>query len=199
MSPLIETIRVYNGTPNNVAYHQRRMQRAFDALAGGAKAPDLAGELKKIIFPIQGLFKCRVIYHEVIEHIHLEPYVIRPVASLRLVKSDTIEYNHKFEDRRTLQKLFDQRNGCDDVLIVKQGLITDTLYANVIFRRGEEWLTPSAFLLAGTQRAFLLDRGIIREQKITPADLPRFSACKLINSMLLLEGPEIAVENIKTS
>jgi 4-amino-4-deoxychorismate lyase len=46
--------------------------------------------------------------------------------------------------------------GCDDIIIVRNGFVTDASYANLIFRKGDEWFTPATFLLAGTMRAFLL-------------------------------------------
>jgi 4-amino-4-deoxychorismate lyase len=74
----------------------------------------------------QGLFKCRVTYGPDIESIEFEPYRKRTVRSLKLVVSDEIEYSFKFKDRSALEALFAQRGDCDDIIIVKNGLVTDS-------------------------------------------------------------------------
>ena len=68
---------------------------------------------------------------------------------------------------------------CDDILIVKQGFITDTSYSNVLFYNGKEWLTPTHPLLKGTQRASLLDQEIIRVAEIRLEDLHHFKKVTL--------------------
>ena len=74
---------------------------------------------------------------------------------------------------------------CDDILIVKNGRITDTSYANIVVRGSDNtWYTPSTYLLNGTRRQSLLDRGIIKEREITPASLRKFRELHLINSMI---------------
>ena len=46
------------------------------------------------------------------------------------------------------------------------------------------WFTPVSFLLPGTKRKYLLDKGLIHEAEITPASLRKYSELRLINSML---------------
>jgi 4-amino-4-deoxychorismate lyase len=197
MCPLIETMRVENGKVNNLLYHQLRMQKALTEIAGSSQVVELERMLSKLPVPEHGLYKCRVIYTDKKAEMEITPYVFRAVKTLRLLHDDTIEYNHKFQDRSRIDHLFEQRTGCDDILIIKNGLVTDTSYANIIFKRENDWITPISFLLPGTQRQYLLDRKIIREENIREKDLRTFTSLKLINSMMLMDGPEILVENVK--
>jgi 4-amino-4-deoxychorismate lyase len=87
-----------------------------------------------------------------------------------------------------------------DVLIVKNGLITDTSFANIAFSDGNKWYTPDTPLLKGTQRAYYLAQGILTERRISPADLRGFTKARLINAMLDLNtGNDITMDNVHNS
>lgn len=184
MSRLIETIRVAEGRLENIEYHFRRMGRRLE-------------EILEIDLPPQGVHKLRIVYDAKGYSFDITPYKIRPVRSLKLVVNDKIRYDRKFEDRTELNEMFNQREDCDDVLIVKDNLVTDASYANIIFKEGSRWFTPDSFLLNGTMRQFLLDRKLIAETHITPKHLSRFSHFKLINAMLRNEAPESEILNIR--
>jgi 4-amino-4-deoxychorismate lyase len=110
---------------------------------------------------------------------------LRQVRSLKIVFSDDICYPYKYSNRDRINRLFEQRGECDDILVVKYGKITDASYANVIFRNTEgEWYTPSSFLLPGTRRASLLKKRVIREATITYSDISKYTEVKLINAMI---------------
>ncbi|HRS19253.1 MAG TPA: aminotransferase class IV, partial [Bacteroidales bacterium] len=99
--------------------------------------------------------------------------------------------------REIFQKLLNQKNNADEILITKQGYITDTSYTNIIFFDGREWFTPQTYLLPGTQRAYLLEQKLIREKPIHINTIHTFSKARLINCFLNLEvGNDIPIENI---
>lgn len=198
-SPLcIETICLNDGQLSNLTYHNERLNRTRSAYFGEVGKWDL-NELISIPPGITaGLYKCRVTYGKAVEKIEFEPYRPRQVKSLRLVEDDSIAYDFKFKDRTALQYLFEKRGNADDVLIVKQGMLTDSSYANLVFWNGKQWVTPDSPLLKGTKRARLLVEGLITEQKIRAQDLPKYSHARLINSMLDFDTtPDISVENIQ--
>ena len=116
---------------------------------------------------------------------------------LAVVRTDAIEYRHKYADRSCIEHLM-TGIPADDILIVREGLVTDTSYANIAFFDGAHWLTPSSPLLPGTARARLLDEGRIHPEEIRIADLGRFSMVVLMNAMLGfdLEHP-IPMEEIR--
>ena len=142
---------------------------------------------------LEGLFKCRIIYSKQIEKIEFIPYRLPEIQSLKMVFDDEIDYAHKYFDRNQLNKHFSQKENCDDILIVKNGLLTDTSFANILFFNGKQWLTPSGPLLKGTQRRFLLEREQIVTADIRPADLKSFQKARLINAMIRTED-EVDVE-----
>lgn len=195
MSRLIESIRLENGQFHRLHYHQKRVTQALIELHGGSEI-DLATHLKNLDYPSIGKYKCRVVYEKQIESVEFIPYEIKPVQSLKVVYDHTIEYHHKFEDRGSIQALFDQRQYCDDVLIVKNGFVTDASYSNIIFFDGHRWVTPEIPLLKGTMRQFLLDTAEIKQEPITVQDIPSFKTFRLINALLGFDGPEIEVSRI---
>ena len=113
-----------------------------------------------------------------------------------MVHSNSISYSHKFEDRKELNKMFELREDCDDIIIVKNDHFTDASYANLVFYRDQKWFTPTTCLLNGTMRRQLLEKKIILEEEITTRDLVRYKKVKLINAMLQFDGPEIEVSQI---
>lgn len=194
----IETIRLTNGQLFNLRFHNKRLNYTRDAHFGEKEAWDLTQLITVPENAKEGLFKCRVTYGAQIEKIEFEPYQPRLVQRLRLINSNGIEYGSKYQNRASLNELFAQRGDADDVLIIKNGFVTDTSYANIVFWNGAQWITPDTFLLAGTQRARLLEEGIIVEQKIRAQDIPKYSHARLINSMLDFETtPPVLIENIQ--
>lgn len=197
MSPYIETIQLLDGKLNNLIYHQERFQRTRLSELGLETHPRLEDV---IVIPgglEKGLFKCRVLYGKEINSIEYEPYVPRSIGSLKLVQGDFVSYAFKYRKRDALEELFQQRGGCDDILIVRKGCITDSFYANVVFWDGKTWTTPDTPLLPGTMRASLMKAGIIREVRITPDSLQQFQKLRLINAMNELQAaPEITIECI---
>jgi len=196
MCLLLESIYLNDGVFRNLDYHEARMKYATRDLFHKETSFDLLTVLGTVEFPLQGLFKTRVIYDSEIRKIEFVPYTIKPVRSLKLIHDSSVIYNHKFLDRSTLDRLFAQRGTTDDILIIRNGLITDTYYANVIFQKNGKWFTPDSYLLNGTMRQSLLDVGMIGEARIGISDLTQFQSAKLINSMLAMDGPEISIQSI---
>lgn len=171
----------------NLAYHQMRFERTRSLELGLQKHPRLNRSIPVPQGLERGLFKCRVSYGERIDLIEFEPYANRVVESIRLVESNTIKYDFKYSDRSELDKLFILRGNCDDILIIKNGCITDSYLANVVFWDGAHWYTPDTPLLQGTMRARLLDEGRVIPRRIKPGDLEKFEQVRLINAMNGLE------------
>lgn len=159
-------------------------------------AINLADEFSKQIVPKAGLYKCRVVYREQIETIEFIPYEAKHIQSLKLIHDHEIDYAYKFEDRSRINILLEQRQFCDDILIIKNGLVTDSSFSNIIFFDGYKWVTPRTPLLKGTMRQFLLEAAEIKEETITIQDIPSFKTFRLINAMLGFDGPEIDVSKI---
>ncbi|HMQ00423.1 MAG TPA: aminotransferase class IV [Cyclobacteriaceae bacterium] len=196
MSRLIESIKLFNGELYNLAYHQQRVDKTLQELAFSTTI-NLASGIQVPQDLQNGFFKCRVIYdNHGIAHISFEPYQIRPIHKLKMIVADDLNYEFKWEDRSALNNLLNKRGEADDILIVKNGLITDASYANLAFRKADRWYPPIKPLLKGTMRKKLVDEHIITPIDISYTDLHLFETCKLINALLEFNGPEIAVTDI---
>ncbi len=88
---------------------------------------------------------------------------------------------------------------CDDILLVKEGLITDTTIANIAFYDGNSWYTPQHPLLKGTKRAQLLDQGLLLEKDLKPEDLSSFIAIRLFNAMIDWGELELPIQALRTN
>ena len=63
---------------------------------------------------------------------------------------------------KTRNQLIEKRKHADDIIIVKNGLVTDSFYANLAFLKNGIWFTPETPLLLGVQRQFLLSQKTIQ-------------------------------------
>ena len=196
MKQFLESICCKEGVLLNLTYHQQRLDKVFQHFYPAYLPISLAS----ITVPpthIKGTYKCRLVYSYQILSLEFLPYSIRPINSLKLVEHNEINYNHKYADRTILNKLFEKRKIADDILIVKNGLLTDTSYANIALFDGIKWLTPALPVLAGTRRAQLLDDGIIHLAMIEKNDIESFQLARLFNAMIPFEkGPTISTKNI---
>lgn len=196
MSRLIESIKLENGRFHRLHYHQARLDRTLNDLYQLKDAINLSTTLLNQQYPKDGLYKCRVVYEKKVESIEFIPYSPKHSLSLKVVHDLSIDYQHKYEDRSKIDSLFEQRQYCDDVLIVKNGFVTDASYSNIVFFDGFRWITPNTPLLRGTMRQFLLDAAEIKQESITIQDIPSFKSFRLINAMHGFDGPEIEVSKI---
>jgi 4-amino-4-deoxychorismate lyase len=197
MFRLLESIRLQNGNFHRLSYHQQRMDRSVKELFGQKNSINLFENLKGYTLPSKtGLYKCRVVYATQIESVEFIPYEAKPINSLKVVYDQEIEYAHKYIDRNEIGALFNQRQYCDDILIIKNGFVTDSSFSNIIFYDGVNWITPNTPLLKGTMRQFLLDTAEIKTGPIQVQDIPSFKSFRLINAMRAFDGPEIDVSKI---
>lgn len=195
MYRFLESIAVVDGKVQRLPWHQRRVDHTLAAHYKRAII-NLDQTLTHRAREQQGTVKCRVIYASEILEIQFAPYIPKIIKTLKLVENNDINYAFKFEDREAINNAFNQRGDCNDILVVKNGLITDSSIANIVFRRGERWVTPHEPLLRGTMRDYLLASRIISEDEIRVRDLPSFDGFKLINAMLGFSSMEYPISNI---
>jgi 4-amino-4-deoxychorismate lyase len=196
MCLLFETIKIQNRILHNIERHNDRMNESRRQLFGASDVIDLRAVLNIPPDLTQAVYKCRIVYAEIIRSIEFLPYKRKIVKSLRLVNGDDLKYEHKYVDRNQIDRL-QEGGGSDDILIVKGNRITDASFANVIFFEGTSWTTPAQPLLRGTKRQLLLDIGKIHEEDITVQDLKRFQKAVLINAMIDFDERDfIDIQNI---
>ena len=197
MSQLLETIKIFNRAFQNIEFHNARFNASRQDLFGIDKPVLLENEISIPSTLTNDIYKCRITYSLQIEKVEFEKYTPRMIQSLKVVENNHINYAYKYADRSGLNELFDKRGECDDILIIKNGLVTDTSYSNIVFWDGKNWLTPSKPLLAGTARARLLKSNKIVEAEISKKDLKKFEKARIINAMNdLEESDDILIDKI---
>lgn len=83
------------------------------------------------------------------------PYVMRTIRSLQVVEDDAIDYSFKRCDRTSLSALVARKGECDEIIIVKNGLLTDTSYTNLALFDGHDGSRPAnpCWLAPGVPRS----------------------------------------------
>lgn len=195
MFPLFESVCVLNGVIQHAALHQRRYEAACYALYQCAPAYPLFSGISVPEEYRHGKYKLKIQYDQRNRNWQFAAYFDKRIASLQIVEDDTIDYALKYTDRSRLNTLFQQRGLCDDVLIVKNGCVTDSTYCNIVLFDGVAWHAPEKPLLQGTARERLIEENRISPVDITLTDLPRYKAFKLINAMR--DFDEVTMEPIE--
>ncbi len=179
MSRFFESICWSNGKYHNLPGHQDRMNRTMVHFYG-KKAPELKTLLPN--FSDSPKRKIRVIYSNSVEQVEHELYELRRIERLRLVHDDMIDYSFKFTDRTSIDK--HEKDEKEEILFIRDGLITDSTYANIALWNGQKWVTPSTPLLKGVRRESLLAAGRVFAEPVHVKDLPGYSKIALINAMI---------------
>ncbi|MCG3651274.1 aminotransferase class IV family protein [Aliarcobacter butzleri] len=171
-----ETIKCEDFEVLNLDYHQKRV----------ANTIGLNINLQEYINPIsEELLRCKLIYDEngVVDVLYF-PYKKREIKSFKIIFDNEIEYSKKYLNRAKLDELYEKRDDCDEVIIVKDGIVTDTTIANIAIFYENSWITSKNCLLDGTTRARLLEEKKLFEKDITLDMLKNASKVALMNAMI---------------
>lgn len=189
---LLETIKIENGLINNIKYHQKRFDDSRIKLFDTKNKIDLVDFINP---PNNELFRCRILYSNKIESIEYIPYEPKKFQHFKIVPS-SIDYSFKYNDRKELEALKTKYPSFDEIIIEKNGLLTDTTISNIAFFDGKDWLTPASPLLKGTMRAKLIDDGFLKPINIKYNDIQKFTKFALLNAMLgFCEIKDYTIEN----
>jgi 4-amino-4-deoxychorismate lyase len=189
---LFETIKVVNKKLQNLSFHNERMNRSRNELFGCKDEISLVDIIEIPTDITSEVYKCKVIYSDKIKDIAFRKYIPRNIEKLHLIKNDEIDYSYKYLDRKPFDD-FAKANCVDDsedILIIKNGRVTDTSYSNIALFDGKEWHTPKFPLLKGTKRAKLLYDKRIIEKDIMIYELEHYKQILLINAMLEFDPRE---------
>lgn len=201
MYPLLETIKVVDGIAQNLKLHQARIDYAcwkhfakparFSIEAIDFKIDSVSDTAVTSIQKLRLLYNCDNFTYQT------QGYVAKAISTLKIVYDDKISYSLKFANRDNLNALLEQKQKCDDILIIKNGFVTDTSFCNIVFFDGQQWITPNQPLLRGTCRANLLIQHRIKVEEIRLDDLQKFQSFKLINAMKDFDSEEaMPISNI---
>ena len=180
---LMETICVIDGNYRNIFYHTSRFQEARRIWFADSNPIHLPKILPEV--PQRGKYKVRILYATEVLSIAILPYLPQNIKTLKIVEANALSYDFKWANREAINALKAEAN-CEqntDILIVKNNLLTDTSYTNIALLIDGQWLTPQTPLLAGTERANLLKKGIIKQAFLKPNHLKIASKVRLFNAM----------------
>ena len=196
---LLETIQVKNGQFQNIRYHNHRFNKLRKDLFKIDEFQALENLIKVPYDCVGGIFRCRVIYENEIEEVTFTPYIYKDIRTLKLVDIENWDYSNKYADRSFMTNLLNENKDYDEIIMVKNGFITDCTVANLAFFDGTHWFTPSTPLLKGTKRQQLLDRQEIMEREIRVEDISRYEGVCLINCFRNLELENLISLNLDSS
>lgn len=171
-----ETIKCEDYEIFNLEYHNKRV----------ANTIGLNINLQEYIYALnEDLLRCKVIYND-FEIINVEyfPYKKREINTFKLIFDDEISYSKKYLNRENLDDLFLQRDNCDEIIIIKNGIVTDTSIANIAIFYENFWITSKNCLLNGTTKNRLIEEKVLIEKDISLEMLKKASKIALMNAMI---------------
>lgn len=181
-----ETVRCEDFEVFNLPYHNKRIARTIGKNLN----------LQEYITPSsKQLQRCKVIYDkDEILDVEYFLYQKREIGSFKIVFDDTIDYSKKYLNREKLDYLSSKKGDCDDIIIVKNGIVTDTSIANIAILYDGLWITSKNCLLSGTTKDRLLESRTIFEKDITLNMLQNSSKIAIMNAMIdfcIVDEPKI--------
>ena len=126
-------------------------------------------------------------YSEKKYKIEFKKYLLKKIAKIKCYEINDFTYSFKFSDRRNIEYFYTKKLDCQDILMIKNGYLTDTSYCNIILFDGFSWFTPEKPLLKGVQREKLLVSKMISKTKIKLNEINDFKQFKLIKAMIKFE------------
>jgi 4-amino-4-deoxychorismate lyase len=184
MSQFFESIRIKDGIAENLGFHQLRVNKTLKAFDASNHSVELASIVDELTLPAEGLYKLRISYDLNGNHQSAcTAYQYKQILNFALVDIMGQGYDYKFSNRDWINEALIQ-SGKDEIVMHDGGLIKDCSYTNIVFYDGVNWYTPATPLLEGTQRAKLIEAGVIQPKALYVQDMPNFKKFKCINAML---------------
>lgn len=194
MCLFVESIKIKDREVQNITLHNERLNKTrFEALRQTSHI-DLRNILTDLP-EVTGIYKCRVLYRENIEKTEYIPYTLPNINSIKVIVADNIEYSHKYANRESINSL-KKDIAEDDIIIIKNGVVTDCSFTNIAFFDGLLWYTPNTPLLKGTKRELLLRNKVIFERQIKAEDIHSYKSVRLFNAMIEWGEVELSTEHI---
>lgn len=196
--PFFETIRIKDAMVCSGAYHLDRMRKTCSEIWGEFRHEHILNHLQIPEAMSSGDVKLNIFYNNTETEIKFLKYIRQPITPARLVEVPaSFDYRYKYSDRDAINRLL-QATGAGEIIIIRNGFVTDTSKANIIFEKEGRFVTPDTFLLNGTMRQYLLEAGKIVEARIRTEDISAYDTMYFINAMNpLSEAPSLKCNQIK--
>ena len=195
MSLYIESISIESDmTCPLLSYHQARVNRTAGERCGIDLQAIIQSKVNELTDGQQ--HKLRILYDQSgVQQVTIQPYLVRLIRSLTVVDI-AFDYDRKTANRDAINSAFARRGDSDDILMVRDGLITDTSYGNVALHKDGIWYTPESPLLQGCRRQSLLDRGLIITKKLRIETLDSYPHLMMFNGLIRFGRVIIPTERI---
>lgn len=180
---LFETLAINNGRILNLDYHNRRFKQGQLFLHCQSMIDDIADIICVPDEFNNKFIRCRVTYDKYNIKVEYFDYTPKTIQSFKIIECDEIDYAYKYDDRNLLNQLLSQKGDCDEVIIIKNSLVTDCSIGNLLFLKDNHWYTPDTPLLQGTQRAYLLETQKIHLANIDRNHIWQYEKVMMINAL----------------
>jgi 4-amino-4-deoxychorismate lyase len=179
-------VKLRGGEYRHLRLHQARLERTWREAFGGAPGFRLSDFLPTP--PDGGLYRARLSYPgpEGPPTATLHPYSFPSLETLKLVPDPGVDYRFKLLDRSALDAL-KASCGASDFVLVRDGGLTDSSIANLVFEGDGGFFTPEGFLLRGVKWESLLESGRVGVRRIGPESLGLYRKAYFVNAMIDLE------------
>lgn len=191
----IESVRISQGRVMLASFHECRMSDTCMETYGRFRLPPLSA-IEIPDWCRAGEVKMRIVYGEDLEEVSFSKYECRDIKTLKIMEvGPDMDYHLKYADRSCIERFYNMREDCDDILMVRDGKICDTSYTNVILTDGKRKFVPSTFLLPGVMRSWLISSGEVQigdfdVSALVPGNKWGITHLMMINAMM---PPESAI------
>lgn len=178
--PVFETIAIIDGLPQNLAFHQARMDNTIEKLFQKTSVFNLEEIIQVPTEYQNGLIKCRIDYNQQDFNIIFSAYQRREIRNYQCVYLDNLDYTLKYTNRT----IFEDINMIkDEAVIIHDKKVTDCRIGNLIFFKDGIWYGSKNYLLKGTQLSRLLSENRVQLKEINADEIHQYEKVMMINAM----------------
>ena len=178
--PVFETIAIIDGIPQNLAFHQARMDNTIEKLFQKTSVFNLEEIIQVPTEYQNGLIKCRIDYNQQDFNIIFSAYQRREIRNYQCVYLDNLDYTLKYTNRT----IFEDINMIkDEAVIIHDKKVTDCRIGNLIFFKDGIWYGSKNYLLIGTQLSRLLSENRVQLKEINADEIHQYEKVMMINAM----------------
>ena len=178
--PVFETIAIIDGIPQNLAFHQARMDNTIEKLFQKMSVFNLEEIIQVPTEYQNGLIKCRIDYNQQDFNIIFSAYQRREIRNYQCVYLDNLDYTFKYTSRTIFE---DIKMTKDEAVIIQDKKVTDCRIGNLIFFKDGIWYGPKNYLLKGTQLSRLLSENQVQLKEIYTDEIHQYEKVMMINAM----------------
>lgn len=178
--PVFETIAIIDGIPQNLAFHQARMDNTIEKLFQKMSVFNLEEIIQVSTEYQNGLIKCRIDYNQQDFNIIFSAYQRREIRNYQCVYLDNLDYTFKYTNRTIFE---DIKMTKDEAVIIQDKKVTDCRIGNLIFLKDGIWYGPKNYLLKGAQLSRLLSENRVQLKEINADEIHQYEKVMMINAM----------------